>query len=492
MTLIRLIIATSLLLFALSGAHAAKRVALVIGNSAYQHIAHLKNPKSDASDMAKALRKVGFEVVLRQDLNRRELINEIRDFSLKSKAAEIALVFYTGHGIPQGDQDFVIPIDADPKNAVDIPDISVGLREFVEAASQATQRGAVIIDTVRINPFGEHARPVTNFKVWQSNKGGSLFVAYSTEMGMVALDGYGRNSPYVEALLKQFSAGAPSLVRMLEFARNYVSDRTNGEQNPIYYRTDKADDFPLSMPDEKTVPSPRNENRIALVIGNNDYQQPWPDLDNPVNDAKAIAVKLSDLGFKVTRAVDATRSQMEGAIQKFARASSDADTALVFYAGHGVQHNGINYLVPVDGKLADETDLRRYILVSDILADLQKAKGAKILILDACRNSDTVFEYLESLPKTRSLPKNRGLAEEKAEGVLIAFAAQPDAVAADALPGTPNSPFTTALLNHIATPGVELRTMLTRVRAEVYRSTKQSQLPETSDSMIGEFRFAQE
>ena len=180
---------------------------------------------------------------------------------------------------------------------------------------------------------------------------------------------------------------------------------------------------------------------------------------------------------------------MEDLVQNFARAAREADTALVFYAGHGVQHNGTNYLVPVDGKLEDETDLRRYVRVSDILRDLQRAKGAKILILDACRDSEKLLAYLDSLPKSRSFNATRGLAKEKAEGVLIAFAAQPNAVAADALEGTDNSPFTDALLRHIKTPGIELRTLLTRVRADVYRSTEQAQLPETSDSMIGEFRF---
>jgi uncharacterized caspase-like protein len=180
---------------------------------------------------------------------------------------------------------------------------------------------------------------------------------------------------------------------------------------------------------------------------------------------------------------------MENKLANFAIVARKADAALIFYAGHGIQHNGVNYLVPIDGQLENETDLRRFIDVRDILHDLKNSNGAKILILDACRDNEVLSQLAASLPKTISAAFDKGLAAEKAQGVLIAFAAQPDAVAADGLPNSRNSPFTQALLTHLKNPKIKLRTLLTRVRAEVYKATDEFQLPETSDSMIGEFRF---
>ena len=480
MSIFRVMIAISFLLVGMGSAAAASHVALVIGNSVYDHAQELKNAVSDANKIAAALRELGFEVALKKNLNRVDFVREIDVFSGKSEAAEIALIFFAGHGIPYRGQDRVIPIDAKLRKEIDITRETVEMKRLVEAASQAKRLGAVFMDVARVNPFRKSSPFLEEFKSWQSNTGGSLAVGFATEFGSLAYDGDGKNSPYAKALLRHLTKKNPTIIQLLKSSRNVILADERQEQKPVYHAINLQSDIPLLKP--------VIENRVALIIGNNDYKHPWPDLENPVNDANAMAVKLRELGFGVTQATDATRFEMEDAIQTFARESKEADVALVFFAGHGVQHNGINYLVPVDGKLTDETDLRRYILVSDILYDLQQSKGAKILILDACRD-DEVFAYLDSLPKTRSLAKNRGLAEEKAEGVLIAFAAQPDKLAADALPGTSNSPFTSALLNHIGTPNIELRTMLTRVRAEVYLSTKQTQLPETSDSMIGEFHF---
>lgn len=171
-----------------------------------------------------------------------------------------------------------------------------------------------------------------------------------------------------------------------------------------------------------------------------------------------------------------------------ARSARSADTALVFYAGHGMQHNGINYLIPTDGELRDEADLRRFIKVRDIIQDLNNSKGAKILILDACRDNTALTQLAANLPKSRSTAFSRGLANEKAEGVLIAFAAQPGAVAEDGT-GQRNSPFTAALLKYIKTPDEDIRVMLTKVRMDVLAATRQQQRPETSDSMTGLFEF---
>ena len=240
-------------------------------------------------------------------------------------------------------------------------------------------------------------------------------------------------------------------------------------------------------PTSNFAPIIANGKRIALVIGNGAYQH-MPALDNPAHDAQDMANALEKLGFTVTLAIDADRLTMEDKLASFARQARESEIALAFYAGHGMQNDGINYLIPVDGELNDTTDIRRFIAVKDLIADLRNAKNVRILILDACRDNEALLQLAASLPKTRSSALDKGLADEKAEGVLIAFATQPGKVAEDTAGGR-NSPFTSALINNLDTPGLDVRLVMTRVRAEVVKATDGRQRPEVSDSLIGEFSF---
>jgi tetratricopeptide (TPR) repeat protein len=244
-----------------------------------------------------------------------------------------------------------------------------------------------------------------------------------------------------------------------------------------------ASPAPVSQPGKGAALTVARGKRVALVIGNGRYEA-IQQLTNPPNDAQDVAKALERLGFAVSILVDAKRAAMEDALAAFAREARQADTALVFYAGHGLQHQGVNYLAPVDARMTDETDLRKFVRVQNVLEDLQNGKGVRILILDACRDNEAIQQLAATLPKSRSATVRGGLASEKAEGVIIAYATQPDRVAADG--DGRNSPFTAALLKNLPTPGVELRTMFTRVRAEVLRTTGGAQRPETSDSLDGE------
>lgn len=226
--------------------------------------------------------------------------------------------------------------------------------------------------------------------------------------------------------------------------------------------------------------------RVALVVGNGAYETLTPALPNPVNDAHAIADTLHGLGFQVDLVTDATKEKMEDALARLAQESRSAEVTLFFYAGHGLQDQGRNYLAPVDASLADETDLRRrFVRLDDVLDDLATANGARILLLDACRDNDAIEALRAAVPASRSTGVTRGLARIAAvEGQLVAFATQPDRVAADG--DTTNSPFTDALVSHLGEPGIELRTALTRVRVDVAAATGNSQIPEVSDSLLGE------
>jgi uncharacterized caspase-like protein len=232
------------------------------------------------------------------------------------------------------------------------------------------------------------------------------------------------------------------------------------------------------------------EKRVALVIGNSAYQN-TPALPNPKNDATDMAAALTALGFDVALSTDLDKRGMDQAFHRFAKLARDADAALFFYAGHGIQFAGSNYLMPVEAKLQDETDLQYAMAkVDDIIVDLSRAKNTRIVILDACRDNPIAERLRMSLPAGRSAAVARGLARiERTQGLITAFATQPGQIAADGV-GTRNSPFTSAILKYIATPDIEATTLFRRVAQEVNHSTEGKQLPEISISLLGDFYFA--
>jgi uncharacterized caspase-like protein len=221
--------------------------------------------------------------------------------------------------------------------------------------------------------------------------------------------------------------------------------------------------------------------RVALVIGNSKYVYA-PALPNPASDARLMAEMLRRAGFKVIEGVDLDYAGMMDRLNRFTEASYDADLALIYYAGHGMQVNGKNYLVPVDAELTAPAHLRtRTIQIDEMLAALPPEPAVGIIILDACRDNPLARTLAASLPKSRSTTAP-GLAavdvsstEAGTGGVLIAYATDPGAVSFDG--SGANSPYTTSLVKHLAEPGVEIQSALTRVRGEVAAETNGRQRP---------------
>lgn len=229
--------------------------------------------------------------------------------------------------------------------------------------------------------------------------------------------------------------------------------------------------------------------RLALVIGNGAYLNA-PRLANPANDAADIAQSLRGIGFEIVEGRDLDKRSMEQKIVEFGHRLDGASLALFFYAGHGLQVGGQNYLVPTDAKLQRAGDLSfETINVNQVLAQMEADKRVNLVFLDACRDNPLARSFARSLGDTRSASVGRGLASiQSAVGTMIAYATQPDNTALD---GTGrNSPFTTALLKHIATPGLEIRSVMTRVRADVLVATRDRQLPWDHSSLIGEVVLA--
>ena len=228
------------------------------------------------------------------------------------------------------------------------------------------------------------------------------------------------------------------------------------------------------------------DKRVALVIGNGAYKS-VANLPNPPKDAQAIAALLRNLGFEVVQGTDLTHAGMTDTLRKFAAEAENADVAMFFYAGHGLQLDGKNYLLPIDSSPKSELDVKLGgpIEVDTMLDQTMASAKVKLVFLDACRDNPFVEQISRSL-KTRSLTIKSGMAEMKSsEGTLLAFATAPGQVALDGTGG--HSPFTKALLDNLAAPNEEISVSLTKVRAEVADLTKKKQSPWASTNLTGLF-----
>ena len=235
---------------------------------------------------------------------------------------------------------------------------------------------------------------------------------------------------------------------------------------------------PSGAPSTSTPPRPRR----ALVMGNAAYAE--APLRNPLNDAQALADLLRRLGVEVLLYQNADKPTMEQAVDRFTRGVPRGSAGLFFFSGHGVQIDGINYLVPIGARLEAASDVKYHAVAADwVLARMDESgMDVKLLFLDACRNNPLGRGW------TRAL--SRGLAVmETSQGALIAYATSPGKTASD---GTGrNSPFTAQLLRELGTPGRDIEVALKAVRAGVQQLTKGEQIPWVASSMTGNFSLAQ-
>jgi polyhydroxyalkanoate synthesis regulator phasin len=229
--------------------------------------------------------------------------------------------------------------------------------------------------------------------------------------------------------------------------------------------------------------------RVALVIGNSAYTHA-PPLPNPVNDANNIAEQLRGLDFAVSLGIDATKAETDIVLREFADALEGADIAIFFYAGHGLQVAGQNYLVPIDAKLAKERDLEFEAVRLDFILkqmELGREDKTNIVFLDACRDNPLSRSLARNMG-TRSTSVGKGLAQVAGGvGTFIAYSTQPGNVALDGT-GT-NSPFTAALLKRMTEPGKNLTSVMIDVRKDVIAATNGQQVPWDHSSLTGDFYF---
>jgi uncharacterized caspase-like protein len=287
---------TAALLLVCQPAFAEKRVALVLGNSAYQNVAKLPNPVNDGAVIAATLKDAGFDVVdSRHDLPAAETRRALRDFADRARDADIALVYYAGHGIEVDGANYLIPVDAKLERDTDVYDEAFSLDRVLLAIEPAKKLRLVILDACRDNPFSKNMkRTVASRAIGQGlakvePTSPNMLIAYSAKAGSTAADGDGKNSPFTIALSKHLTTPGLDVRRAFGFVRDDVLKTTSNRQEPFVYGSLGGEDVPLvaakAAPALAPTPNPQAEARrdyeLALQIGNksalNAFLAQYPD-----------------------------------------------------------------------------------------------------------------------------------------------------------------------------------------------------------------------
>jgi uncharacterized caspase-like protein len=289
----RFFLAAALLLIC-QPAFAEKRVALVLGNSAYQNVAKLPNPVNDGAVMTATLKDAGFDVVdSRHDLPAAETRRALRDFADRARDADIALVYYAGHGIEVDGANYLIPVDAKLERDTDVYDEAFSLDRVLLAIEPAKKLRLVILDACRDNPFSKNMkRTVASRAIGQGlakvePTSPNVLIAYSARAGSTAADGDGQNSPFTIALAKHLTTPGLDVRRAFGFVRDDVLKTTANRQEPFVYGSLGGEDVPLVPAKAAPAPAPnpqaeaRRDYELALQIGNksalNAFLSQYPD-----------------------------------------------------------------------------------------------------------------------------------------------------------------------------------------------------------------------
>jgi uncharacterized protein len=256
-------------------ARAADRIALVVGMADYQHITPLANTLNDAQMISTTLQGIGFEVTTLYDASYAELSRAMEDFSFRSEVAELALIYFAGHGVEVQGENFLVPVDANVQSSRDIQRQSVSLREFLATVDRARKMRIVILDSCRDNPFGgsilmdEIATPAAG---GAGTRGGGMaapspdrgtLVAYAARDGEVALDGTGDNSPFALALARKMAEPGLEISLMFRQVRDMVLEETRNLQEPHTYGSLSGQPFFLAGPGEGQAEPARDDLRMA-------------------------------------------------------------------------------------------------------------------------------------------------------------------------------------------------------------------------------------
>ncbi len=268
-----------------SGA-ASRRVALVIGNSDYEHVSRLPNPSNDASDISSAFRRLGFSVTTALNLDYRGMRTALRDFARSAAGAEMAAIFYAGHGIEIERQNYLIPVDAELKTDRDVSFEAINLDQLMASVADAKGLKLVLLDACRNNPFASRMRMTRSTRsigrgLSRVEPPSGILVGYAAKEGTTADDGDGRNSPYTKALLKYLEQPGLEIGKLFRRVRDNVLASTGGRQEPFTYGSLPGEDIyfvdpikanqaamsPGKVPDTQSTDMIVNDFKLANQIG---------------------------------------------------------------------------------------------------------------------------------------------------------------------------------------------------------------------------------
>ena len=246
---------------------AGKRVALVVGNSAYQNVNPLANPANDAGAIAEMFKKAGFDVVdSRRDLKAQEMRRALREFTDKARGADIAVIYFAGHGLEVDGTNYVVPVDAVLERDADVDDEAVSLNRILMAAEPATRLRLVILDACRDNPFTKKmkrtlaSRAVVRGLIGVEASRPNTFIAFAAKEGSTAADGTGANSPFTTALLKHLTQPGLDIRKAFGFVRDDVMSATGDQQEPYTTNSLGGNDVALVPAPEKPQAPAANAN----------------------------------------------------------------------------------------------------------------------------------------------------------------------------------------------------------------------------------------
>lgn len=361
---------------------------------------------------------------------------------------------------------------------IDDPQV-LGLEQRLKPAHEVTVTSTMSTITVKLSGFSKAIDQLGMFRQQQA-----ILAAANTQATPA------NNEVNVAAVAQQAASGTTDSIT----AEPSALDAATATQ-PAVELTNTAAIQPLVEPTSQASQNPDSSTgssaqKVALIIGNSAYQNAGR-LANPKNDASAMSEVLRGIGFKVIVSTDATKAAMETSIREFIQEAKRADVSLFFYAGHGMEVAGENFLLPVDTKLEDESALSFEVINSKIITNAMGGDNkVGIILLDACRDNPFTSSLRRAMVASRAASVSNGLAPIQTEGggLVVAFATAPGAVAADG-EGV-NSPFTTALIKWLPQKGLEIDQVMKRVKAEVASATKNDQRPWTNSDLTSDVFLA--
>jgi len=510
-----------------------KRVALVIGNSAYTQ-GPLTNPVNDARAIAAKVKGLGFEVIYRENMTTKQIGGTLREFRARLTPGAEALFFYAGHGLQVSGKNYLLAVDADILGEEDVPTQSIELSKVLEVMQNSkTRLNLVFLDACRNNPFSRRFRSTAAGLVKVDDAPSGTILSFATRPGGVADDGDGINGLYTQHLLEAMDEKGIPIEQSLKNVLRGVKKASKGKQEPwweggiegnfffiegpvtvnmavkptafdlaqielsfwdsIKASQDRADfdEYLRQYPKGSFAGIAKNRirqlglipiarKRVALVVGNSAYVAAQP-LGSPVNDARAVAVKLRGLGFDVIERADITSQQIEPTLREFKQRLSPDSEALFYYAGLGFQLNGLNYLPAIDAVFRTENDvLSQSISVASVLELLEKSKTRiNLVFLDACRNEPF---------SRRFRGVNHMMAIDKTEiGTIVSFSAQKGSVGTNC--DGSNGIYAEHLLRAMDQKGIPIEQVLKNVVAGVKVATSGTQVPSWQGYIEGNFYF---